>query len=182
MTNKIRIRLVFVVIILQLSFFAGWYAIESGVLKTPVTTIMVKTQSYGPRDLLSGQYIRLTYSFSTIIGLWDSAKKKTIYPEWAEGLNVHYKYKKEIWVILHEIDGFYEPKAASYNKPSNLREGEVAIRGIIRNISIKYGIERYFVPEGTPEPERDDTTVRINIYENGATRIDQVFVDGKEWH
>lgn len=46
---------------------------------------------------------------------------------------------------------------------------------------IEYGIEKYFVPEGTEEPNRNDTIVELDIYEGGKSRIHKVFVDGKEW-
>lgn len=181
MTNKIRTKAVVIIVILQMAFFAGWYAIESGILKTPITKIMVRTQPYDPRDLLSGQYISLNYSFSTINGLWNDELKRVIQPEWADGFNSYSNNKNNIWVVLHEVNGFYEPKSISYDKPINLLTREVAIKGTIRGNRIQYGIERYFVPEGTKEPNREDTTVELGIYENGTAHINQVFVNGKNW-
>lgn len=50
----------------------------------------------------------------------------------------------------------------------------------IRN-NIRYSIKKYFVPEGTPEPNVSDLTVQLDIYENGKTRISQVFLYGQTW-
>jgi len=184
MINKNRTIAVLIVVILQMIFFTGWYAKESDVFKAPVKTIMVKTQSYDPRDLLSGQYIRLNYSFSRASGSWDRELKKSVYPEWLEGISNYSREtrnKKEVWIVLHEIDGFYEPKSSSFEMPEALLEGEVVIRGKRDRGSIKYGIERYFVPEGTKEPNREDAAVELNIYDGGLTRISKVYVNEKEW-
>lgn len=184
MTKQSRIIAVIVIVFLQMIFFAGWYASEQDVFKKPIQKILVKTESYDPRDLLSGQYIRLAYSFTNTWGRWDPQAKATINPEWAKEINnysVSTKNKKEIWVVLHQVSGFYEPKIASYDKPENLSEGEVAIRGKKDNGRITYGIEKFFVPEGTKEPKREDTTVELNVYDKGIVRINKVYVSGKEW-
>lgn len=188
MTDKLRTKLVIVVVFLQMLFFAGWYMSEAGAFDKPVATIMVKTVAYDPRDLLSGQYIRINYEFSNGGARWNSELKKAVSPDWAKNVEEVLKYnakvdadKQNIWVVLREAGGFYEPKTASFVKPENLAAGEVAIVGRPDRFRIIYGIEKYFVPEGTKEPERNDTTVRLKVYESGKVRIDQVFVKGKEW-
>ncbi|MEZ5690804.1 MAG: GDYXXLXY domain-containing protein [Rickettsiales bacterium] len=188
MTRTLRTKLVIGVVILQMVFFAGWYMSEAGAFDKPVATIMVKTVAYDPRDLLSGQYIRLNYEFTNGGGRWNSELKKMVNPDWAKNVKEILTYdarvdtdKQNIWVVLREVDGFYEPKTASFTKPENLADGEVVIMGHPDRWRIMYGIEKYFVPEGTKEPDRNDTTVRLKIYESGKVRIDQVFVKGKEW-
>jgi len=185
MDNKTRKMAVIIIVIVQMLFFVGWYAVESDVFEKPIGTIMVKTEPFDPRDLLRGQYIRLNYGFGNVRGRWDKDLKRTVYDDWASGLNLNdYKYnrkKKEVWVVLHEVYGFYEPKSASYEMPENVPSGDVVIRGIKRYRGINYGIERYFVPEGTREPRRSDTTVELNVYKKGRVRINKVFVEGKQW-
>jgi uncharacterized membrane-anchored protein len=184
MTDKNRKIAVIVVVCLQMIFFAVWYAAESDVFEKPEKQIMVKTVSYDPRDLLRGQYIRLNYSFSNASGRWDRDLNRRVHPDWANEVNDSKNYsrkKKEVWVVLHEEDGFYEPKTAYYEQPNKLNAGEVVIRGVMKYRNIRFGIERYFVPEGTKEPRSSDTTVQLNLYEDGRVRINKVFVKGEEW-
>lgn len=182
MHTGLRIKLVWLVIAAQVVFFAGWYAKEAGQFGAPVATILVKPEPYDPRDLLSGQYIRLNYSFSNTRGRWDSTLRQTVSPEWAGELPTDYKKKpKDVWLLLHEVDGFYEPKAISPTRFKTVDEREAQVKGRYVRGRIEYGIEKYFVPEGTKEPSRDAMTIELDIYENGKPRISQVFVDGTPW-
>lgn len=185
MTYKIRTTLVIAVVLVQVVFFSGWYAYEADAFDQPVARIKVKTVPYDPRDFLSGQYIQIRYDFSDTYGRWDPELNKRMTPDWAQDLP-EFTYdkhmNKEVWVILHEENGLYEPKTASYTKPIELADGEVLIKGRRDSWNIIiYGIEKYFVPEGTEEPDRNNTIVELDIYKSGKSRIHQVFVDGKPW-
>lgn len=184
MTEKLRTKLIGAFVVLQVAFFGGWYAYENGAFSKPVAKIMVKTEAYDPRDFLSGQYIRLDYSFSNPASVWDNKLKKSISPKWSEEISGDHNdpQKYEIWLILHKADGFYEPQKASYTKPDNLAQDDVLIKGYkTSRYRIEYGLEKYFVPEGTEEPNRDDTTVELNVYKGGRARIAQVYVKNKPW-
>ncbi|MGO1121029.1 GDYXXLXY domain-containing protein [Rhodovibrionaceae bacterium A322] len=174
MSNTLRRRLVVLVVLLQMVFFAAWYAHESGALRQPVAAIMVETASYDPRSLLSGQYIRLAYEFSRTHNGADPQ------PWLAPQLN-YPGAKGNVWIVLKEEAGFYRPIASSDDKPDGLGAGEVVIKGTADGRRLDFGIERFFVPEGTAEPNRDDVTVRLNVYEDGSVRIDEVFVKGAPW-
>jgi uncharacterized membrane-anchored protein len=182
MSETLRRNLVIAVVALQMVFFAGWYGYEVWKRSAPVAQIMVKTAPVDPRDLLSGQYISLSYNFSRF-SRWDTATKQTIPLEWAEDVSEESQYKKRnVWVVLTEEDGFYEPKFAMHEEPTSLDGGDVAIKGRTNGWrGIEYGIEKYFVAEGTKEPKREDTTVKLNIYKDGSVTIAQVFVKGKPW-
>lgn len=186
--DKIRTKLVIGVVILQMAFFAGWYINESKTIDNPtvkkiaqmmgksnsnkITQIMVRTVAHDPRDLISGQYIRLGYEFSRLDKQW--------YKNFRKGLNA--AKSNNVWVVLHEVNGFYELNAAFSSKPKVIPEGNVLIKGTLgRENNIRYGIEKYFVPEGTPEPNASDLTVQLDVYENGKTRISQVFLNGQVW-
>ncbi len=182
--DNIRAKLVAGVVILQMIFFAGWYINESNnnpiiekasqIMGNPepkVTQIMVKTMPSDPRDLISGQYIRLRYSFSNLNKFWYEQLQQ-------ESDNLK---RKNVWVVLNEVNGFYEFKAAFNVKPTSIPVGDVLIKGTMRGPNVKYGIEKYFVPEGTPEPNRSALTVKLDVYENGKVRISQAFLGNKEW-
>ena len=179
--NNIHQKSLIVVVILQMLFFAGWYSYESGQFATPVQTIKVKPLPRDPRDFISGQYLRLQYSFTRAWGRYDPKLKKQVYPEWL-GTEIAGSYKnQDIWLVLHDVDGFYEPKKAYTTKPLKLAEGEVVIKGRQKRHTIKYGIERFYVPEGTPEPSRNEMVVELNLYENGKVRIKQAYVNDELW-
>ena len=69
--------------------------------------IMVKTLPYDPRDLISGQYIRLRYDFNGQV----------------KGFNNKH-YTNDRWSILREVDGFYELKTTLNHKPENLQDND----------------------------------------------------------
>ena len=172
MKNNLRRKLVISVVVLQMMFFAGWYFYESGGFSKPIATIKVRTLPYDPRDLLSGQYIRIRYTFSD--GNTHRSNKK-----WKRDLKTS---DGDVWVLLEENNGFFEPTKAKNNPPNYIGPKEVWIKGRKRRNRISYGIEKYFLPEGTPEPKREDeTTVELNVYKNGKVRISRVFVNGIEW-
>lgn len=179
--NK-KAKLVLIVVIIQMAFFATWYSYESGAFSKPIATIKVKTIAYDPRDLLSGQYIRINYEFSRPDGRWDRELKKTIKPEWAE--QNYYARNSILWLVLQKNpeSDTYEPKGLYDSKPTNTKNGEYVIKGLYkRHNFIEYGIEKYFVPEGTKEPNRNDTIVELDVYNGGKVRINQVLVNGKIW-
>lgn len=183
------------VIALQVCFFIGWYMVESNAIGNPVTTITVKPKPYDPRDLLSGQYMRLGYEFSRA----DRVRIKTLLEngkrDWATDLKCKGTINQtcsrygliqdgDVWVTLQKGEGgFHHPIAASFNKPKNTPKDAVLIVGNgHKNASnLTFGIEKYFVPEGTREPKREDTTLKLDVYESGKVRINTLLVKGKEW-
>jgi len=191
-----RKNLSIAIIALQVCFFVGWYMAESQSFGKPIATIEVKPAPYDPRDLLSGQYMRMNYAFSRTTGRWNRETKQTEIPHWATGIKCqstvktdcssHYGLEQtgDVWVTLTQgTDGLYNPTAASFNKPKTVAKNAVVIRGHgTQNASnILYGIEKYFVKEGTKEPPRNNTTVKLDVYESGKVRINTLLVKGKEW-
>jgi uncharacterized membrane-anchored protein len=171
MFKKKRNQLVLVVVLLQVIFFVGWYAKEADVFDKPIATIMLKTAPYDPRDLISGQYLRLNYEINTVERQRNGVKNYSAYEN-----------NSDVWVVLNEKDGFHHAKTASKYRVEP-RDGELIVKGRLSSGSrIDYGIEKYFVPEGTPEPKRtQETTVRVDVYRAGEMRINQVLVDGKNY-
>jgi len=62
-----------------------------------------------------------------------------------------------------------------------LDSDEVALRGRARGGRYVFGVEQYFVPEGTPTPAVSDLTVRLRVGPSGTARIEQVYVRGAAW-
>lgn len=160
-----RLKLAAAWIGLQVLFFAGWAGLEEMRLAPGEgRSILVRTVPVDPRDLLRGQYIRLAYEFSTG---WPT---QAGFPDGAE-----------VWAVLSLQGEFHGPRDFSERRPDGLAPGEVALRGRVERWRLRFGIEEYFVPEGTETPAARDLTVRLRVGNDGRARIEQVYVKGVPW-
>lgn len=154
---------------IQSCYLAGWAVYEARRLLPGVgESILVRTAPYDPRDLLRGQYMRLRYAFSRPPGA------------------VRIDAGTTVWVVLRPdtMDGeaFYEPVAHFLSRPQAVNAGDVVIRGSGDGPGrLGFGIEKYFVPEGTETPNARDITVRLRIGEDHRPRIETVYLRGKPW-
>ena len=165
--NRTHIKLASIWVFLQAAFLAGWAASEEFRLSDGEgESILVRTAPVDPRDMLRGQYIRLGYEFNRMSQLTEQIR-----PE--PGTTV--------WVVMQRADEFHEPVRAQLQRPPNLAPDQVAMRGRVGRWRIDFGVERYFVPEGTETPNQRDITVRLRVGDDGAPRIDTVYVRGIPW-
>jgi len=153
-------------VLVQVVFFAGWAAVEQR-RHTVGDSILVRTAPVDPRDLLSGQYQALSYEFSRALTLRDVGRE----PQEGE----------QVWVVLRPEGPYHVPDHAESARPFGLGTGQVAIVGHREKWRTLFGIEKYFVPEGTETPPQNDTTVRLRVSPDGTVRIDQVLVRGNPW-
>ena len=153
-------------VVAQLIFFASWAAVEQR-RHTVGLEILVRTAPVDPRDLLSGQYLALSYEFSRTMSLRDVAREPN------EG--------EPVWVVLKREGIFYAPDYATSSRPEDLPDGSVAIVGRRERWRTMFGIEKFFVPEGSETPRQGDTTVKLRVSADGAVRIQQVLVSGNPW-
>jgi uncharacterized membrane-anchored protein len=150
----------------QLLFFTGW-TVRERLRATSGPSILVKVVPVDPRDLLRGQYLSLAYEFSRP---WDSTAARLQIPEGAP-----------VWVVLRREGPFHVPKQLSLERPATLVPDDVALQGRARYGRYVFGVERYFVPEGTATPAVSDLTVRLRAGPTGTARIEQVYVKGVAW-
>jgi uncharacterized membrane-anchored protein len=150
----------------QLLFFAGW-TVREHVRATSGASILVKVMPVDPRDLLRGQYLSLAYEFSRP---WDSTVARLQIPD-----------EVPVWVVLRRDGAFHVPRRMSLERPGALDPGEVVIQGRARGRRYAFGVEQYFVPEGTPTPAVSTLTVRLRVGATGTARIEQVYVNGAAW-
>lgn len=163
-----KLKLAALWIALQVVFFGAWAISENARFdKDAGVSILVETVPYDPRDLLRGQYLNLAYKFST------PSRYGAAVPEVEDG--------REIWVVLAPEGRFHQPRRVEFDPPQGLTSGEVAVRGRFERSRIIFGIEQYFVPEGSPTPDNADITVRLRIGNDGSPRIEQVYVRDKPW-
>jgi uncharacterized membrane-anchored protein len=150
----------------QLVFFAGWTAVEER-RHTVGDSILVRTAPVDPRDLLSGQYMALSYDFSLTTFRVNGVQ------EAEEG--------QPVWVLLRPEGPFHVPDRVQDVRPNGVPSGWVVIVGRRERWRYVYGIEKYFVPEGTSTPSQRDVTVRLRVGRDGVPRIEQVLVRGNPW-
>jgi uncharacterized membrane-anchored protein/uncharacterized membrane protein len=126
--NKLGLALM---IVLQLGF-VGYQIAASETILAKGQVIKLELLPVDPRSLLQGDYMQLDYKIAHPPGVtepdaWRGGVKVAIAPD-AQGV---YQWQREL--------GEDEP----------LRDGEVMIRGKRGYMGIEYGIERFYIPEGT---------------------------------
>jgi uncharacterized membrane-anchored protein len=112
--------------------------------------VLLKVEPIDPRDFLRGDYVRLGYEIRNVpVKLIENAPAGEFVTE--DG-PIFVRLKKE-------DDGFWRARSASFAKPSAAaaEPGDVDIRGTVTggwtlgpdaSVSVDYGIDRYYVPEG----------------------------------
>jgi uncharacterized membrane-anchored protein len=166
----VKLKLLVVVLGLQAAWILATTATQELSLRS-APTVLLETRPVDPRDMLRGDYVLLNYAISQLpLGLFRPA---------LEGPT---PLGKAVYVTLESHGGFHEAVSASLDFPA-VHAGQVVIRGIVvsswqpGNVRVIYGLERYYVAEGTGNP-RGKLTVEAAVPKSGRATIKQVFVDG----
>jgi uncharacterized membrane-anchored protein len=131
-----------------------------------------------PRDPLRGDFVRLNYKISNV-------PREKFLPQPAGELAAG----KKIYVALMPsgTNGFWEVSRARLEKFTPA-DNEILLsgksqwnwQGSAGLIHLEYGIEQYFVAEGTGNPH-GKLTVRVAVANSGRASIKEVFIDGKPY-
>jgi len=137
------------VALVQLGFLSFVIGGRAAILRSG-HDVVLKVEPIDPRDLLRGDYVRFGYEIREIpVRLVENAPSGEFVTE--EGT---------IFVRLgRDDDGIWRPRSASFSQPSPTppAAGEVDLRGTVSggwttgpeaSLSVEYGIDRYYVPEG----------------------------------
>ena len=174
-------RWLLVIVLLQVLWVAATATIKE-IARESGTRVLLTTQPVDPRDMLRGDYMTLRFDISDV----PRNKVRGEIPDEPIG--------KRIYVALAPSGKFYFVKSASF-AATPPEAGQVVIRGVIdersmwsrnnpdeaiskRPLSVAYGLERYYVPEGTGTPS-GKLTMEVSVAENGESQIREVFLDGK---
>ncbi|WP_282936409.1 GDYXXLXY domain-containing protein [Paenibacillus sp. RC67] len=140
------------------SYYAvGWFGTE----------IKLRTAPVDPRDYLYGDYVRLGYDISLLdTSLWKESEKAV-----QNGDPVYVKLKAS-------ADGVYEAIGVYASKPS-IQSGEAVLRGTVTSnwrdgINLTYGLEKYYVPEGTGqelEKQAANMIAKVKVASWGQAKI-----------
>jgi uncharacterized membrane-anchored protein len=183
-----KLKLLILVLALQTAWLLGMVATQEFALAHG-KAILLETQPVDPRDLLSGDYLMLRYKISDVpTNLFSPPVKKDL------------PYGTKIFVALAPgTNEFYVVARASTNALAPSSDAEVVLVGkstyawwnATNSIHVEYGIERYYVAEGTGNPPvlRSSTaegghgklTARAVVPASGHARLQQVFLDGKPY-
>lgn len=135
--------------------------------------VTLATRPVDPRDLFRGDYVVLRYEIS-IVDLFEVA--------W---IGDQVEPNETVWVALDTSERIARPTAVSSDGPI---PGAVSIRGTImgsspESVAIKYGIEEYFVPEGTGREVEmaQEVEIVVAVAEDGDSIIDYLILDGQKW-
>lgn len=133
----------------QIGFLAWMIAGRAAILRDG-REVLLRIEPVDPRDLLRGDYVRLNYEIADVpVRMLVDATDE----EPASGQNT-------VFVRLgKDEDGFWRPRSARLGRPfaEAAPPGEVDIRGEAvsgrpsgaeGSLSVQYGIDRYYVPEG----------------------------------
>jgi uncharacterized membrane-anchored protein len=150
----------------------GFIGIKEFTLKTG-NEVLLKTVPVDPRDLFRGDYVILRYEISTV-------------DVNAYALNVSdFKVEDKIYATLN-IDNDKIGNVSSISKQApesgNFIKGTVK-RAYGNSLTVEYGIESYFVPEGKGreiERNRRKIYTKVAIDKFGNAVIKSLIMDGKE--
>jgi uncharacterized membrane-anchored protein len=163
-----------VILTLQVAWVLGTVAVqEHGLRSAP--TVLLETQPVDPRDLLRGDYVILNYKISRIpLNLFQPPLADAPAPGTA------------VFVTLTPQGAYHEAASASLERPT-IDPDQIVIRGITQSlwrlpgtstaVAIEYGLERYYVAEGTGQPA-GKVTVQAAIRSSGQASIKEVYLDG----
>ena len=173
-----KTKLLVLVLALQSAWLLGTAFTQERILRVG-QLILLETQPVDPRDLLRGDYVRLNYTISTVPRgeFFAPALAADVLP----GTTVY------VALAPSGTNGFYQLARAStewFTPASN----EVVLRGQVAQswwtsagpIRVEYGLEKYFVAEGTGHPT-GKLTVQAAVTKSGRANIREVFVDGKPY-
>jgi uncharacterized membrane-anchored protein len=136
--------------------------------------VRLKTEPVDPTDLFYGDYVILQYDIQTLpLKLWEG--------------NNPIKEHKRVYVVLKEEGNVYEAKAIYPDKPK-VSKDEVVMVGRFEylqdhaNVYLTYGVEKYYIKEGTGkaiEDQRDNLIVKVAIAPWGQKRINGLMFQKK---
>jgi uncharacterized membrane-anchored protein len=147
------------------------------------TEVLLKTVPIDPRDLLRGDYVILNYEISTISTTSITGTR----PNEGEVAKLHVRLKPGsdgIWIVS---EASFDPLAKEtdsvvlLSQPLTIYDWEWENAG---NLTVSYGIERFYVPEGEGKPIEDGrnegrVSVAARVSEDGQAQIRALMLDGE---
>jgi len=170
MKNKLFIWIgVFWLIIIVLFIVSKEFTLQTG------KEVLLETVPVDPRDLFRGDYVILSYQISNL-------DLNNIAADYTD-----FKIRDKIYVVLKKENGYGVATKIYRTPPKN---EELFLKGIVinggnKNLTLEYGIESYFVPEGKGREierlrQKKKLDVKICIDRFGNAVIKSLLTDGKK--
>ncbi len=175
-----KTKLLLLVLALQSAWVVGTVAMQEYKLHNG-EVVLLETMPVDPRDLLRGDYVILNYKISTL--------PKGLF---LDGTTNQPPDGTLVFVRLEKRGQFHEATQASLialesEKDRPVLRGKAATSwfwrgfdGTNTTMHVEYGLERYYVREGTGNPT-GKLTVQAAVPTSGNAVIKQVFIDGKPY-
>jgi uncharacterized membrane-anchored protein len=169
-----KLKLLGLTLALQMAWLLGTVVTQEAALARG-QVIRLETQPVDPRDLLRGDYLVLRYTVNTV-------PRERFSPPLTQAL----PYGETVWIALSRRGEFHEVVRASRERfePAAaevlLKAQTTGGRPQRESETVHYGLEQYYVREGTGNP-RGKITVEAVVPASGRARIKQVFLDGRPY-
>ena len=172
-----KLKFLILVLALQTAWLLGTVAVQEHALATG-KVILLETARVDPRDLFQGDYLILNYKISDVpANLFSPSVTKDL------------PNGTKIFVALAPTTNqFYAVVKASTNEFVPAAD-EVLLKGrsawprwnaATNSIHVEYGLERFYVAEGTGNPA-GKLTAQVVVPASGRGRVKDVFMDGKPY-
>ena len=157
--------------IFWLVIILGFVSFKEFTLKTG-EELMLKTRPVDPRDLFRGDYIVLDYEISRL----DINSLQTD--------AISFNESDRVYVALSNEEGYGIASGVYKNRPKGLFLKGTVKRTDGSQITIEYGIESYFVPEGEgleiQRQSRRGLEAKVAIDKFGNAVLKSIFLNGNE--
>jgi uncharacterized membrane-anchored protein len=160
------------------------YTINAG------TTVFIKTRPVDPYDLLRGYYQTLSYDISDRHMLSKLPGGEFLKPMMNNQNNISNRVR-EVFVILElpKTDRtIAKPVAVAGQKPTNLPNDHLAIRGMWDGGQIKYGLEQFYMPEVQAKTVNNDVTrnqqkvtIEVKVDRGGNSALIGLWIGDKKY-
>lgn len=170
----LQVVVIFAIIIFKVSVLTGG------------TDVLLKIAPVDPRDILRGDYATFQYDISNIDSYYAQSEQ--------------IRNGDAVYVALQRNGKYYTAQSVQKTKPTG---NELFIKGRVESggteseidpfsnrhfggsrLHIIYGIEQYFIPEGTGQNFSfwgKEAAARVAIDENGNAALKEIYVDDKPW-
>lgn len=141
-------------------------------------TVLLKTEPIDPRSLFRGDYVSLRYTISRL----DTG---------ALAGDDFFGYRAAVYVELAREESGYWRAVAVYDDRRDVEDGHALIKGRLQDdarfgsssdLSVDYGIEEVFVPEGSGraiETSQAELAVEVRVDRFGNAVPRRIFIDGE---
>lgn len=141
---------------------------------TAETDVLLRIEPVDPRDPLRGDHLTFSYTISNLESyLFNYSPIRN-----GDTVYVPLEQQGKYWIAVFGVQ-----------KTKPIGEEKIFLRGKIfrsfgNRIRIIYGIEDYFIPEGTGQDFTfwgQEVAARVSVDENGNAVLKQIYVNDKPW-